>query len=148
MLPLQTLIPVTAAPADTISVPDRSEELAKLKNLPFDDLMDKLVSDLVNFTIHLAIAIAVFYVGRFIIKKLYGLLLKVMIHRQVDRSLSSFVLSMVKIVLYFILIVTVIGILGLETSSFLAIFASAGVAIGMALSGTLQNFAGECSSCC
>ena len=51
-------------------------------------------------------------------------------------------LSLVRIVLYFILIVTVIGILGIETSSFLALFASAGVAIGMALSGTLQNFAG------
>ena len=45
-------------------------------------------------------------------------------------------------VLYFILIITIIGILGIETSSFIAIFASAGVAIGMALSGTLQNFAG------
>ena len=44
--------------------------------------------------------------------------------------------------LYFILIITVIGILGIETSSFLALFASAGVAVGMALSGTLQNFAG------
>ena len=44
--------------------------------------------------------------------------------------------------LYFILVITIVGILGLETSSFLAIFASAGVAIGMALSGTLQNFAG------
>ena len=48
---------------------------------------------------------------------------------------------MVQVVLYFILIVTIIGILGIETSSFLALFASAGVAIGMALSGTLQNFA-------
>ena len=51
-------------------------------------------------------------------------------------------MSLVNIVLYFILIVTVIGILGIETTSFLAIFASAGVAVGMALSGTLQNFAG------
>ena len=56
--------------------------------------------------------------------------------------MTTFVLSFIKMVLYFILIITVIGILGLETSSFLALFASAGVAIGMALSGTLQNFAG------
>lgn len=47
-----------------------------------------------------------------------------------------------RITLYFLLIVVVIGILGIETSSFIALFASAGVAIGMALSGTLQNFAG------
>ncbi|MDE6176910.1 MAG: mechanosensitive ion channel family protein, partial [Paramuribaculum sp.] len=65
-----------------------------------------------------------------------------MVRRNVDKSLSTFVLSLVQIVLYFILIVTVIGILGINTSSFIALFASAGVAIGMALSGTLQNFAG------
>ncbi len=51
-------------------------------------------------------------------------------------------LSLVKIVLLFILIIIVISILGIETSSFIALFASPGVAIGMALSGTLQNFAG------
>ena len=61
---------------------------------------------------------------------------------EVDASLMTFVLSLIRIVLYFILIVTIVGILGIETSSFLALFASAGVAIGMALSGTLQNFAG------
>ena len=62
--------------------------------------------------------------------------------RHVDQSLTTFTLSFVKIVLYFILLIIVIGIIGIETSSFLALFASAGVAIGMALSGTLQNFAG------
>lgn len=65
-----------------------------------------------------------------------------MTKRRMDASLTTFVLSLIKMVLYFILIITIIGILGIETSSFLAIFASAGVAIGMALSGTLQNFAG------
>jgi small-conductance mechanosensitive channel len=66
----------------------------------------------------------------------------VFIKRNLDRSLATFILSLISIVLYFILIVTVIGILGVETSSFLALFASAGVAVGLALSGTLQNFAG------
>ena len=66
----------------------------------------------------------------------------IFIRRGIDRSLSVFVLSLINMTLYFILIVTVIGILGIETTSFLALFASAGVAVGMALSGTLQNFAG------
>ncbi|MBO4944139.1 MAG: mechanosensitive ion channel [Muribaculaceae bacterium] len=65
-----------------------------------------------------------------------------MTRRRVDASLATFILSMLRIVLYFILIIIVIGIIGINTSSFLALFASAGVAIGMALSGTLQNFAG------
>lgn len=130
-------------PTDSIAdVPTPREELSALKNLPVDEMISKVASELVSFAIHLAVAILVFYIGRFIIKRLYKVVKSIMLHRQVDRSLTSFVLSLVNIVLYFILIVTVIGILGLETSSFLAIFASAGVAIGMALSGTLQNFAG------
>lgn len=113
-----------------------------LRSLPLDDLIDKLVSGLVSFAINLAIAILVFYVGRLIISKIYKVISGIMLRRKVDASLSTFIRSLVRMVLYFILIVIVIGILGIETSSFIAIFASAGVAIGMALSGTLQNFAG------
>lgn len=138
MLPLQNL-PLTP---DSTAIERHNAEIEKLKQMPFDDLMSKLINDMVSFAIHLVAAILVFYIGRFIIKWLYGLVRKVMLHRHVDRSLSTFVLSMVKMLLYFILVVTVIGILGIETSSFLALFASAGVAVGMALSGTLQNFAG------
>lgn len=137
MLFLQKAIDVV-----TDSIPTVKEELSMMKTLPFDDLMDQLVSKLVRFGINLAIALMVFYIGRFIIKKIHGLLRNIFIHRHVDASLATFLLSMVRIVLYFILIVTVIGILGIETSSFIALFASAGVALGMALSGTLQNFAG------
>ena len=138
MLPLQT---ITLTP-DSAAIERHNAEIEALKQMPFDDLMNKIITDMVNFAIHLVAAVIVFYIGRFIIKWLYGMVRKIMLHRHVDRSLSTFVLSMVKMLLYFILIVTVIGILGIETSSFLAVFASAGVAIGMALSGTLQNFAG------
>lgn len=124
------------------SIPNPKQELAALKTLSFDELINRLVTDIVEFAIHLAIAIVVFYVGRFVINKLYSFVSAVLARREVEESLSSFILSLVRIVLYFILIVTVIGILGINTSSFLAIFASVGVAIGMALSGTLQNFAG------
>ncbi len=134
---------IPASPATVPdTVPDVHDELALLRSLPFDELMNKLVSSMVSFAINLAIAIIVFYVGRLIINKIYKIVSGIFVRRRLDRSLSTFVLSMVRIVLYFILIVTVIGILGIETSSFIAIFASAGVAIGMALSGTLQNFAG------
>jgi len=124
------------------SVPSRQQEIEMLKSLPFDELMQRLVSSMVTFAVNLGIAILVFYVGQLIIKKIYKIVNGIFLRRDVDDSLASFILSLVRIVLYFILIVTVVGILGIETSSFLAIFASAGVAIGMALSGTLQNFAG------
>ena len=112
------------------------------KNISFQDAMSKLANMLVSFGFKLVIAIVVFYIGRFIIRKINQLLTNVFDKRHVDLSLKTFMLSFTKILLYFILVVTIIGILGIETSSFLALFASAGVAIGMALSGTLQNFAG------
>jgi len=139
MKPLQ--IPVAPAQIPD-SIPSVKQEVAMLKSMPLDDLLDKFISSVTTFAINLAIAIVVFYAGKFVIKKLYNLLSVILHRRNVDRSLTSFVLSMVKMLLFFILIVTVIGILGIETSSFIALFASAGVAIGMALSGTLQNFAG------
>lgn len=124
------------------SIPTPREELGMLKNLPVDELLQRLVHGIVSLCINVTIAIVVFYGGKFVINKIYSVVHGVLMRRKVDSSLASFVLSFVRIVLYFILIVTVIGILGIETSSFLAIFASAGVALGMALSGTLQNFAG------
>lgn len=124
------------------SVPSIAQETASLKSLSVDEFLNKLVNSAVTFAINLAIAIVVFYVGKWIITKIYNFLSGIFVRRNLDRSLATFILSMVRIVLYFVLIVTVIGILGIETSSFLALFASAGVAIGMALSGTLQNFAG------
>lgn len=139
MKPLQ--IPVAPAQIPD-SIPSVKQEVAMLKSMPLDDLLDKFISSVTTFAINLAIAIVVFYAGKFVIKKLYNLLSVILHRRNVDRSLTTFVLSMVKMLLFFILIVTVIGILGIETSSFIALFASAGVAIGMALSGTLQNFAG------
>ncbi len=118
------------------------EAFEALKGLSFDDAISKIANGMVDFAFRLLIAILVFYVGKFVIRKLYTLTRGIMMRHHMDASLTTFVLSLVKMVLYFILIVTVIGILGIETTSFLALFASAGVAIGMALSGTLQNFAG------
>ena len=128
-------------PTDSIS----SAVFPSIKDLSvtsLDSLIEKTITNITDFAINLAIAITVFYVGKFIIKKLYKLVQKILLRRHVDQSLTTFTLSFVKIVLYFILLIIVIGIIGIETSSFLALFASAGVAIGMALSGTLQNFAG------
>lgn len=119
-----------------------SSWLESLKGLGFEDLINTIASSLVRFGLRLVLAIFVFYVGRFLIGRIYKTVFNIMTRREVDPSLTTFVLSLVKITLYFILIIIVIGILGVETSSFIAIFASAGVAIGMALSGTLQNFAG------
>lgn len=100
------------------------------------------VDMLMSFTSRLVLAVIVFLVLKWVIKKLNKGLKKTMEKRSADPSLASFLSSVVSITLNFLMIIIVIGILGIETSSFVALFASAGVAVGMALSGTLQNFAG------
>ena len=91
---------------------------------------------------HILKAVIVFLVGRFLIRMLNRLVGRVMDKRNVDISIKTFVKSLVNILLTVLLIVSVVGALGVETTSFAALLASAGVAVGMALSGNLQNFAG------
>lgn len=104
--------------------------------------MSDLVSMATSFCTKILAAIIVLIIGRFIVKHITKAVKKIMEKRNAEASLYTFVESLVSIVLNFILVIVVISILGIETSSFVALFASAGVAIGMALSGTLQNFAG------
>lgn len=132
-------LPIVPLP-DNITTPKGFFE--SLRGLSIDDALSNIANGIVQFSFRLMLALVVFYIGKFIIKKLYNLVYTVMVNRRMDASLTTFALSLIRILLFFILIVTIIGILGIETSSFLALFASAGVAIGMALSGTLQNFAG------
>tara|TARA_R110002167_G_scaffold143481_20_gene332839 strand:- start:531 stop:1346 length:816 start_codon:yes stop_codon:yes gene_type:complete len=87
-------------------------------------------------------AILIYIVGAWVIKKLNGVLRKVMQTRNYDGSLQKFLLSLVSWALRIFLIIMVISNLGVETTSFAAIIAAAGLAIGLALQGSLSNFAG------
>ncbi len=127
---------------DSIAAMTPEKLVNKFKYLDLGSLVTSLSSQIISLGLRILAAIVLFYLGKFIINKIYSLARAVMVRKQFDRSLTSFLLSFIKITLLFLLIITVIGVLGIETSSFIAIFASAGVAIGMALSGTLQNFAG------
>ena len=119
------------------------EELfAKTSNVSLDVFVTKMIDLGISVGSKILLAIVVFLVGRWIVRRLNKLLAKILEKRHVEASLSTFVKSLVNITLTLLLIIVVIGVLGIETSSFIALFASAGVAIGMALSGTLQNFAG------
>ncbi|MBO6249876.1 MAG: mechanosensitive ion channel [Muribaculaceae bacterium] len=133
---------------NTITNPDSLMALTPKKvanhllGLDWGGIATDISGQVIGLALRILAAIAIFYIGKFIINKIYSLTRAVMIAKDFDRSLTTFLLSFIKITLLFVLIITVISILGIETSSFIAIFASAGVAIGMALSGTLQNFAG------
>ena len=95
-----------------------------------------------GFCKNLLVAIIVYLVGKYIIKWTTKLVKKGLKKSHVDPSLYSFLTSIVSVVLWLLLAIVIISILGIETSSFIALFASAGVAIGFALSGTVQNFSG------
>lgn len=116
--------------------------MEKLSAISMENLLDKLLDMAISLGIKLVIAIIVFFIARWLIKRFKKLIQKVMVKREVEASLATFIQSTISITLNFLLIIIIVGILGIETSSFLALFASAGVAVGMALSGTLQNFAG------
>ncbi len=145
---IQTMTDSVKASVDAIANPDSIAALTPdkvwggIKNFDWGGVVTSLSSQLISLGLRVLAAILIFYIGKLIINKLYKILLAILIKKDVDRSLSTFLLSFIKITLLFLLIITVIGVMGIETSSFIAIFASAGVAIGMALSGTLQNFAG------
>ena len=110
--------------------------------MSLDTLISKLIDLSVSLGSKLLVALIVFFIGRWLIRKLNCMVIKIMQKKEVEASLFTFIRSLVSITLNFIFVIILISVLGIETSSFIALFASAGVAIGMALSGTLQNFAG------
>ncbi len=87
-------------------------------------------------------AIVVLLIGLWIIKAITNKVKKTMEKKDTDASLRSFLLSILGLTLKILLFISVLSMLGIEMTSFIAILAMAGLAIGMALSGTLQNFAG------
>ncbi len=115
----------------------KTEELTQVEKL-----IQKLWDWGVDAGSHLLAAALIFIVGRILISFLNKLVARILERRKVDPSIQSFVKSLVSILLTVLLIVAVISKLGVETTSFAALLASAGVAVGMALSGNLQNFAG------
>ena len=105
-------------------------------------IIDKLISWGIDTGKDLIGAILIYVIGRFIIKQITKLVNKILIKRKLEVSVQTFLRSLLSITLNLILAFAIIARLGVETTSFAAILASAGVAIGMALSGNLSNFAG------
>ena len=105
-------------------------------------ILKRLFEEGSQLGITLVKALIVFLAGRILINMLNKLVRRILARRQIDPSIRTFASSLVNVVLTILLIVSVVGALGVQTTSFAALLASAGVAIGMALSGNLSNFAG------
>lgn len=116
--------------------------IAEVSNGLGSHALEDVISYGITLGKNILAAVLIYFIGSYIIKRILKIFTKLMEKKQMEASLFTFLNSLLQIVLYFILIIAIISVLGIETSSFVALFASAGVAIGMALSGTLQNFAG------
>ena len=88
------------------------------------------------------LALLVWFIGTFIVGKLLKLLENMKAFKRQEETLRRFLLSASRIALYVILVISIIGILGIPMASIIAALASAGLAIGMAMQGSLSNFAG------
>jgi small conductance mechanosensitive channel len=106
-----------------------------------EDLLSKIWELLTIYGLKVIAAIAVFIVGRWIAKGLSKLAEKVMNKRQVDPTIVSFVVNMTYIALLVFVVLAALGQLGIQTTSFIAVIGAAGLAIGLALQGSLANFA-------
>ncbi|MFI3316799.1 MAG: mechanosensitive ion channel domain-containing protein [Rikenellaceae bacterium] len=128
--------------ADSTAVNKVAQLTESMSNMSSSELTSWIVQGAISVGLKILMAVAFYIACRWIIKRLVNILSKMMNKQSVEISLAKFVISLVSISLNLIVILTTISILGINTTSFLAIFASAGLAVGMALSGTLQNFAG------
>lgn len=111
-------------------------------NINWEHVLEKLITWGVETGKALVAAILIYIIGRFIIKQINTLLAKILQKRKFEISVQTFLKSLVNLLLNLVLAFAIISKLGVETTSLAAILASAGVAIGMALSGNLSNFAG------
>ena len=112
------------------------------KGVDVEQLLSKLLDWGIEVGKDLLGAIIIYIVGRYIIKQVGRLLARILEKRKLEISVQTFLRSLVSILLNLILAFAIVSRLGVETTSFAALLASAGVAIGMALSGNLSNFAG------
>ena len=111
-------------------------------NTEISALIDKLINASVDLGGRILGAIVIFIIGKLLVNWANRLFAKLLQKRKVDASIQSFLKSIINITLLVLLFLAVIGQLGIELTSFAALLASVGVAVGMALSGNLSNFAG------
>lgn len=124
----------------TTTLLDASAKLASRVNV--EQIIDRLVNWSIEVGKDIIAAVLIYIIGRFVIKQISRLLAKILEKRKLEISVQTFLRSLVSLLLNLVLAFAIISKLGVETTSLAALLASAGVAVGMALSGNLSNFAG------
>lgn len=128
---------LTTAAADLPEVPDIQESLTAIQKFI------KTASPVVlNALWHIALALVIFFVGRWLIEKFLSRVALLDNKTKIDPGVAKFVRSLVRVALWALLIYFIADFLGVPTASFVALLGSIGVTVGLALQGSLSNFAG------
>ena len=141
-----SIIMTATAVADSVATVSKSmnvsEAIETLSGLTLGELLHEVTGLAVTIVGKIIKLLLIWYIGRWVSRRLINIVKAIMDRREVTPSVRTFVSSLLEVVTMVVILIMIISILGIDTSSFIALFASAGVAVGMALSGTLQNFAG------
>lgn len=129
-----------------ISIEGAAEQTAEfvknVQNVNLEQVIQQVITFCVDAGKSILLAAVIFIAGRFLISVINRLVAQMMERRKIDATIQSFLRSFINILLTILLLISVVSALGVNTTSFAALLASAGVAVGMALSGNLQNLAG------
>lgn len=141
MLFLDIEVPTpTIPPSDSIRAV--TENIIKQATTDPESFWHGVLDSAIHFGLKVLVAFVIYLIGAWLIKRVKRLLVRVFERRHTERTLATFISSLVSITLTVLLVLATIGTLGVDTTSFAALLTAGGMAIGMALSGTVQNFAG------
>ncbi|MBE6190717.1 MAG: mechanosensitive ion channel [Rikenellaceae bacterium] len=127
---------------DSVQKQRLAESIEKLMNLDMQEMMSHLAEQAIWVFVKILIALAFYFVGRWLIRRILRLMDRMFERKEVDISIRPFIRNTASVVMILVLALVVVQTLGVNVTSLIAIFSAATLAIGMALSGTAQNFAG------
>ena len=140
---LNLILAQAAAAADSLATNlNIDAAISSISKLTVSEIVKYLTDAALSIGFAIIKVALIWFIGRWLSKRLISLAKTMMSKKNTDASIQTFLVSFIDIVALIVLLIIIISVVGIDTSSFIALFASAGVAIGMALSGTLQNFAG------
>ena len=127
--------------ADTL-VAKGTQFVENIRNTPANELLQGTMSSVVKFGFKILLALLIYIVGAWLIRKIKKIIAAGFAKKKADSTLASFIQSFVTALLWIVLILAMVSTLGVNTTSIAALLAAGGMAVGMAMSGTVQNFAG------
>ncbi len=135
--------PLQTVQTDTLDIQLAIETLAeKFSTTPVTVLVSELIDKAVGFGLKVIAALIIYSVGIWVIRRIKRFINLLFTRKNTDAGIASFVESLASIILNIILVIITIGIVGIDTTSIAALLAGGGMALGLALNGTVQNFAG------